>query len=279
MAIDYEEVKPAIGAVVHASREDLTDPEFARECLELLDDRAVLVFPEIGLTDEEQIAFTEMLGVPSDFAAKIPDKNGEFSEVYRVTLDPEVKDDTQYVLATYFWHMDGVTVEADPPKATLLSARKVSGEGGQTEFANTAAAYDALPDAEKAKLDKLRTVHSVYAGVRPMLDFSVRPEDWNGQYSSTEQPLVHVDETGRKSLMLGVQVESIVGMDLVEARALLSRLMEWTTQPDFKYRHDWSEGDMVLWKNLSAMHRVIPYTAESGRLMHRTSLAEFRVPA
>lgn len=279
MAIRYENVKPKIGAVVHATRQDLKDPEFARDCLDLLDERAVLVFPQLGLSDEEQIEFTDMLGIRSDFARRVPDKDGEESDIYRVTLNPEVKEDTTYVLATYFWHMDGVTVESDPPKATLLSARKVAPEGGQTEFANTQAAYEALPEAEKAKLEGLRTINSVYSGVRPLLDFSVTPENWGGMPVSAEQKLVHTHESGKKSFIMGVQVEQIIGMDLVEARALISRLMEWCTQPDFKYRHEWKEGDLVLWKNLSAMHRVIPYTAESGRMMHRTSLAEFKVPA
>lgn len=279
MAIRTQTIKPAIGATVHAERADLLDPGFALECLELLDRHTVLVFPRIGLSDDEQIAFTDMLGERSDFARRMPDRDGEVSDVYKVTLDPKVKADTQYVLATYFWHMDGVTVEADPPKATLLSARRVSAEGGQTDFTSTAAAYEALPAAEKAKLEGLRTLHSVYSGVRPVLDFSIGPAEWSGDPVKTEQPLVWTHESGRKSLLLGVQVEEIVGMDLVEGRALLTRLMEWAVQPDFRYRHQWQEGDLVIWKNLSAMHRVIPYDAASGRLMHRTSLANLKQPA
>ena len=279
MAIEYDIVKPKIGAIVHADRAQLHDPSFARECLELLDDRAVLVFPRIGLTDEEQLAFTDMLGERSDFANKAPGDDGEETELYKITLDPEKKADNQYVLATFFWHMDGVTVESDPPKATLLSARQVSAEGGETEFANTFAAYEALPEEEKARLEGLRVVHSVYAGVRPILDYSVTPEAWGGQPNKTEQPIVWTHESGRKSLVLGVQMESVVGMDLVEGRALISRLLEWATQPDFKYRHQWSEGDLVIWKNLGAMHRVIPYDSASGRLMHRTSLANMKVAA
>ncbi|MCP5403866.1 MAG: TauD/TfdA family dioxygenase [Novosphingobium sp.] len=279
MAINYDIVKPRIGAAVHADRAQLRDPDFARECLELLDERAVLVFPEIGLTDEEQLAFTDMLGERSVFASRVPTDDGEETEFYKITLDPKIKKDNQYVLATFFWHMDGVTVESDPPKATLLSARQVSAEGGETEFANTFAAYEALPDKEKARLESLRVVHSVYAGVRPILDYSVTPEEWGGESVKTEQPLVWTHESGRKSLLLGVQMESIVGMELVEGRALISRLLEWATQPEFKYRHKWSEGDLVIWKNLGAMHRVIPYDAASGRLMHRTSLANMKVAA
>lgn len=279
MTIQYDVVKPKIGAVVHADRAQLQDEDFARECLRLLDERAVLVFPKIGLTDEEQLAFTDMLGERSDFADRAPGEEGEESQIYRVSLDPEIKKDQLYVLATFFWHMDGVTVQTDPPKSTLLSARQVSQRGGETEFASTFAAWEALPDGEKAKLEDLRVVHSVYSGVRPCLDFSITPEAWEGVPIKTEQPLVWTHESGSKSLLLGVQTESVVGMDLVEGRALLGRLLEWATQPDFKYRHKWEPGDLVIWKNLGALHRVIPYDNTSGRLMHRTSLASLKVAA
>ncbi|MEZ5743945.1 MAG: TauD/TfdA family dioxygenase [Sphingomonadaceae bacterium] len=276
MTIDYADLKPAFGARVRATPEQLTDPAFARECLDLLNRRDVLVFPEIDLTDAQQLAFTDLLGIRSDFARRDPGVEGEESEIYRVTLDSAVKDETQYVLATYFWHMDGVTVVADPPRATLLSARQMSAEGGETEFASTRAAYAALPEDAKAKLDGMRAMHSVYAGVRPLLEFGIGPEEWGGVPIKTEQPLVHTAEDGTRSLILGVQAESIVGMELPEARAFLTRLMEWATQPDFRYRHKWAVGDLVMWKNLSAMHRVIPYAADSGRMMHRTSIAKFR---
>jgi alpha-ketoglutarate-dependent taurine dioxygenase len=278
MAIRYEEPKPRIGAIIRADKSQFGEAHFANECRELLEERTVLVFPRANLTDAEQIVFSDLMGERSDYGSKMPDRDGD-SEIYKVTLDPEVKMDTQYVYATWFWHMDGVTAMQNPPAATLLSARNVAGEGGQTEFASTLAAYQALPEKEKTKLDEMHAVHSVYAGVRPLLDFSIRPQDWDGTYSKFEHPLVWTHESGRKSLVLGVQVENIVGLELIHARALIQRLMEWSTQLDFKYRHDWQEGDLVVWKNLCAMHRVVPYEVESGRLMHRTSLARMKVPA
>lgn len=279
MSIRYDTLKPQFGAVVHAAKADFTDPAFALECVELLEDRMVLVFPKAHLSDEEQLAFTELLGAPSDFSARELEKDGEDSEFYKVSLDPEIKQDSQYVYATWFWHMDGVTALEDPPAATLLSARTVAGEGGETEFACTAAAYDALPDAEKAKLEKLSAVHSVYAGVRPILEYSIRPEDWDGTPSNFTHPLVHTHPGGRKSLVLGVQVEQIVGMEPIHSRAFVHRIMDWAGQPDFKYRHQWQEGDLVMWKNLGAMHRAAPYQADSGRLLYRTSLAKIKVAA
>jgi alpha-ketoglutarate-dependent taurine dioxygenase len=78
---------------------------------------------------------------------------------------------------------------------------------------------------------------------------------------------------GRKSLLIGSTAERIVGMPIPEGRALLWRLIEWAAQPEYSLRHDWQEGDFVIWDNTGAMHRAIPYDAESGRMMHRTSLA------
>ncbi|MDG2001736.1 MAG: TauD/TfdA family dioxygenase [Novosphingobium sp.] len=282
MAIRYEHAKPLVGAIVDADKAQFADAQFADECRELLEERTVLIFPEANLSDEEQIVFSDLLGMRSDYGANMQEDGedeDESSEIYQVTLDPEIKMDTQYVYATWFWHMDGVTAMQDPPAATLISARNVAGDGGQTEFASTIAAYETLPDKQKAMLGELRASHSVYAGVRPLLDYSIRPEDWDGTYSKFDHPLVWTHESGRKSLVLGVQMEQIVGMKMIEARAMIQRLMEWATQPDFKYRHNWQEGDLVMWKNLGAMHRVAPYKVDSGRMMHRTSLARMKVPA
>jgi alpha-ketoglutarate-dependent taurine dioxygenase len=159
------------------------------------------------------------------------------------------------------------------PKATLLSARKISEAGGQTEFANLFAAYEGLPEDEKAAIDDLRVVHSVYSSVRPLLSFDVTPENWGGPPNAKEHPLVWKHSSGRKSLVLGTHAESVVGMTLPEGRALLARLLEWAGQPDYTYRHHWTVGDFVVWNNTAALHRVLPYDKSSGRMMHRTSIA------
>ena len=83
-----------------------------------------------------------------------------------MTLDEDASIEPEYVLGTFFWHMDGLTVDVSPPKATLLTARKLAPKGGQTEFASTRAAYEALPDEDKAEIAGLRVVHTVTASVR-----------------------------------------------------------------------------------------------------------------
>lgn len=271
--VEFENVKPLIGSIIRAERAALFDPEVVRQCREALDRRTVLVFPRVSFTDAEQLAFTDLLGGRLNLtSAATTDKQ---EDVYKVTLDKEVNKAPEYVLGTFFWHMDGLTVDTPPPKATLLSARKVAPKGGQTEFANTFAAYDYLPEAEKKELEGLRAVHSVKASLRFIADLI--PEEEKGKLTIglvKEHPIVWTrKKSGRKSLVVGTTADTIVGMGPAEGRAHLVRLAEWAAQPDFSYRHEWQEGDFVIWDNCGAMHRVIPYAADSGRMMHRTSIA------
>jgi alpha-ketoglutarate-dependent taurine dioxygenase len=85
-------------------------------------------------------------------------------------------------------------------------------------------------------------------------------------------PLVWKHKTGRKSLVLGATALQVEGMDIIESEALLCRLRDWATSPQFVYRHKWSLGDMVIWDNTGTMHRALQYDHDSGRLMHRTKL-------
>src|SRR5690606_28245874 len=122
---------------------------------------------------------------------------------YKITLDKEINSEPDYVLGTFFWHVDGVTLDQPLPKATLLSARTLSDEGGATEFANLYAAYDKLPDDEKRQYDGMKVIHTIEASVRPV--FGNPPEErlarWRAMAEPMEQPLVWTHEDGRKSLL------------------------------------------------------------------------------
>lgn len=274
MTIRFKDIKPKIGSRVEwDSRDDVFRPESAKLIREKIEERTVLVFPKLNLTDEEQLALTDMMGgkvkLTGQFNVQDTDEN-----VYQVTLDKKINPQPEYVLGTYFWHMDGMPVDVPPPFATLLSARKVSATGGQTEFASTYAAWEGLPDEEKAEIDGLRAIHSVKSSMIPL--FGAIPEDQYqkviGIKGERERPLVWHRDNGRKSLLIGSTAERIVGRPIPEGRALLWRLIEWAAQPDYSLRHDWEEGDFVIWDNTGAMHRARPYDAESGRMLHRTTL-------
>lgn len=274
--VRIEKAKPHIGGIVHVAKEHLLDDETATAVREALEDRGVLIFPRMNLTDGEQLAFTDKLGKRVNYTKKAPGSGAAGEEdVYAITLDKKVNTQPEYVLGTFFWHIDGVTINQPLPKATLLTARKLSPEGGQTEFASTYAAFENLPDAEKQALEGLKVVHKMEASMRPVFD-EFSEEDlarWRGMSEVMTHPLVWRHNSGRKSLVVGSHADSIVGRPIPHGRSLLVRLQEWAAQPAFSYRHEWQVGDLVIWDNCGCMHRVVPYDENSGRRMHRTTLA------
>jgi alpha-ketoglutarate-dependent taurine dioxygenase len=269
---EVEPIKPGVGAVVRADRASMFEPGAAERCLELLDKHAALVFPRIGLSDEEQLRFTDALGARVNFTRQAPGGDVDAKDVYTITLDKDVNQETEYVYGSWFWHLDGACMDIPMPKVTLLSCRRAPPAGtGQTEFANTFAAYDALPEADKKALEGLRVMHSVVAGVREIIEAD-KINPIRREYRH-EHPLVWTHENGRKSLMIGYTADYIVGMPKPESRALLARLQDWAAQPAFSARHDWQEGDFAMWNNRGVLHRALPYAADCGRRMNRTSVS------
>jgi alpha-ketoglutarate-dependent taurine dioxygenase len=273
--VRIERIKPHIGGIVRVAKEHLLDAQTIAAVNEALEDRGVLVFPRMNLTDAEQLAFTDKLGTRLNYNRKAPGSGAADEEdVYTVTLDKEINYQPEYVLGTFFWHIDGVTIDQPLPKATLLTARKLAPSGGQTEFASTYAAYENLSDADKQAFEGLKVIHKMEASLRPVFD-QVSEEDlarWRGMSKVMVHPLVWKHNSGRKSLVIGTQADSVAGQPIPHGRSLLVRLQEWAAQPAFSYRHEWQEGDLVIWDNCGCMHRVVPYDENSGRRMHRTSL-------
>ena len=277
MSARIEPIKQHIGGMVHVDKAHLLDDETVEACRAALEDRGVLVFPEIHLTNAEQLAFTDKFGTRVKFTGTVPGGEGgsaEDDELYKITLDKEFNSEPEYVLGTWFWHIDGVTIDQPLPKATLLSARKLSPTGGQTEFASTLAAWDQLPEAEKAAIADLKVIHRMEASMRPM--YLEMPEERLNRYRTMSSvmlhPLVWTQASGRKSLVLGTHADEVQGMSLPEGRSLLARLTEWCAQKEFTYSHEWQPGDFVIWNNCGVMHRVVPYDENCGRMMHRTTI-------
>jgi alpha-ketoglutarate-dependent taurine dioxygenase len=270
-----ERIKPHIGGLVHVSKEHLFDANSIAAVREALEDRGVLVFPRMNLTDSEQLAFTDKLGTRLNYNRKAPGSGAADEEdVYAITLDKKINFQPEYVLGTFFWHIDGVTINQPLPKATLLTARKLAPHGGQTEFASTYAAYENLPEEDKRAIADLKVIHKVEAALRPVFD-QVSEEDlarWRGMSEVMVHPLVWKHRSGRKSLVIGTQADRVADLPIPHGRSLLVRLQEWAAQPDFSYRHEWQEGDLVIWDNCGCMHRVVPYDENSGRRMHRTTI-------
>ena len=283
MSVRIENAKPLIGGIVHVAKEHLCDEATVAAVREALEERGVLIFPQIHLTDAEQLAFTDALGPRVNFTRSVPGSGAaDDPDVYKITLDKKINTQPEYVLGTWFWHIDGVTIDQPLPKATLLSARKLSPTGGQTEFCNTYASYEALPEAEKSAIDKLMVIHRMEASMKPVFR-EVTDEQlarWRSMATWMHHPLVWKHQSGRKSLVLGTHADEIEGMSIAEGRSILSRLTEWVSQPQFTYRHEWLPGDLVIWDNCGLMHRVVPYDEDSGRSMHRTTIGgEERIAA
>lgn len=276
MAIHFEDIKEFIGSRVSwDDREDLFTPEAAKAIREKVEERTVLVFPELNLTDKEQLRITELMGEKLRITGRYNTQDVEDDDVYQVTLDEKINPQPEYVLGTFFWHMDGITVDTPPPFATLLSCRIAPDKGGETEFASTYAAYAGLPEEEKQALEGLKAVHSVKASLSHILD--AIPEKHYDKVVNIglikAHPIVWTHDSGRKSMVIGTTADHVEGMSIPEGRALLIRLQEWAAQPAYSLRHKWSKGDFVIWDNTGAMHRAIPYAKSTGRMMHRTSVA------
>lgn len=265
MTFKTADINPRIGTEIRAEKHELLSGAYAAEIRELLESRGVLVFPEIGFTDDEQVAFTETLGT---LAAE---RSGE--KVYNVTLDTTVNRGAAYLKGSLYWHLDG-TMNEVPILASLLSSKVLpSNGGGDTEFCNTYAAYDDLSDDDKAELEELRVMHSSwntlhYYDPEP----TIKTLRQMMAIGDRELPLVWNHRSGRKSLVLGCTANHVVDMDFRKSAELLVRLRDWATQPEFVYRHQWSVGDLVIWDNTGTMHRAMPYDADSGRLLNRTKL-------
>lgn len=256
------DVTPVIGTAVHADTDTLLSGAIASDLRELLERRGVLVFPEMNLTDEQQVTFTKTLGT-------LAREDGD-GGIYKITMDTRENPHADYLKGAFYWHLDG-TMSRVPILASILSCRRLASTGGETEFCNTYAAYDALPEGERQALDTLQVEHAVsqlYWCPEPSY---AQLSAWQSRGINT-LPLVWKHRSGRKSLILGCTAAQVVGMSHAESTALLVRLRDWATQPQFVYQHKWKLGDMVIWDNTGTLHRALPYDPDSGRLMHRTKL-------
>ncbi len=222
-----------------------------------------MLFRRVDFDDKQQVAFARTLGDLTN--------QGE-EHIYKVTLDKTITKTADYLLGTFHWHIDGTTDEI-PSRASLLSARHLSETGGQTEWANTYAAYEDLTQEDKEAVADLRVVHSAETIERASRsDFTEEDvADWRTR-PVRSHPLVWSHASGRRSLVLGATASHVEGLAPEESRALLDRLLDHSTQPQYVYQHEWHVGDLVIWDNTGTMHRVVPYSAASGRIMHRTTL-------
>jgi alpha-ketoglutarate-dependent 2,4-dichlorophenoxyacetate dioxygenase len=224
---------------------------------------AVLIFPDQHLSQDQHLDFARHFG-PLETTIAVHRKDAklrvrqEFADVSNLNLDNEVweKDSRQrqFQLGNRLWHTDS-SFKRLPARASLLYARSIPTIGGHTEFADERAAYDALPEETKRRLDSLVAEHSIFNS-RARLGFSNFSDDERREMPPVPQVLVRtIPESGRKSLYLASHAGRVLGMREQDGRALIDELVAHATQRQFVYTHRWRVHDLVIWDDRCTMHR------------------------
>lgn len=258
---------PRIGSEIKTDLATLLSGTDAATIRNVLEQRGVVFFRGLDINDEQQLVIARTLG-------NLVDSERE-GGIYKITLDKSVNEKADYLKGSLFWHFDG-SIQPYPNLAALLRAVKLSETGGQTEFCNTYAAYDDLSHDDKKAIENLRVVHSATRSqfyVNPEMSYAELKMWQEAPVASKSCPMVWTHQSGRKSLLLGATADYVEGLSVEASRALLARLRDWATQPQYVYRHEWQVGDLLMWDNTGTMHRALPYALDSGRLMHRIILA------
>ncbi len=247
-----------------------------------MDRYAILVFRDQPLDDEQQLAFTRNFG-PLELATGDIQQTDrrlrmEVNDISNVDRDAKVlaRDDRTrlFSLGNMLWHSDS-SFKATPAKYSLLSARVIpSSPGGNTEFADMRAAWDALDAETRTLIQDLVCEHSqIYS--RGILGFTDFTEEERLKWAPVRQRLVRRHPvTGRRSLYLSAHAGTIIGWPVPEARALLRDLVEHATQREFVHAHRWRQFDLVMWDNRVVMHRGRRYDIAQVRDLHRTTVAD-----
>ena len=255
-----------------------------------MDEYAVCVVPEQKLDDERQIAFSRHYGpLENASAVKAQRKAGVIGQRIR---HPEIFDvsnldengnimaanDDRWVYrqANELWHTDS-SFRQKSSTWSLLHARIVPPSGGDTYFADTRAAYDALPEATKQKLEGLVAEHSIWYS-RGLRGGYVPSDEERAARPPAQHLLVRRHPgSGRKALFIASHTSHIIGWPLKEGRALLDELLAFATEPRFVYVHKWHVGDLVIWDNRCTLHRATPFDSNDHmRELHRTTIIDTR---
>jgi alpha-ketoglutarate-dependent taurine dioxygenase len=269
MALTTVDLTPRTGSEIKIDKKNLLGGSAAAEIHDLLERRGIVIFRGMDFDDSDLTTFAATMGT-----ILVRENQGTKDNIVKVTFDKGAQQNQYggYFRGTFYWHMDEMARDI-PPFASILSPRVLSPTGGETEFVNTFAAYEDLPAAEKKALEGIQVVHSVTAAYRK---FTPNPteaqlEAWRSK-GAQPHPLVWTHRSGRKSLVNGQTTDYVVGMDRAEGDALLKRLLDFATQPQYVYQHKWQMGDVLMWDNTSAMHRVLPFDETCGRRLHRVTL-------
>src|SRR5256712_1789935 len=242
------------------------------------EEHSVLVVRGTRLDDDTQVAFSGRFGALEVTRSINPAAGTPFARQSNLDIKTGAvipPDDRRmvYQLANMLWHSDS-SFKPVPSLCSLLSARIIPPEGGATEFASTRSAYPSLPEALKRRVENVVAVHD-FGWSRDQVRPGFFTAEERAVYPPVRHPIVRANPVnGRKSLFLGAHASHVEGLPLDEGRALLKQLLEHVTQPQFRYRHEWTEGDLVIWDNRCILHRATPFdTTRYQRLLQRTTVS------
>ncbi|MGE0223024.1 MAG: TauD/TfdA dioxygenase family protein [Acetobacteraceae bacterium] len=283
MAVSVKQIHPVfVGEVSGVDLRQPLDKDTVTALNDAINKYGVLVYHDQHITDEQQQAFSRNFGdlestvraYRKDF---VPRLDVHMADISNLDENNKVlpKDDRRRLnaLGNRLWHSDS-SFKRVPARFSLLSARIIPSWGGETQFADMRAAWDALPNRMKARLEGLICEHTQLFS-RAKIGFT----DWAPEEREKMAPVPQVmvrthPGSGRKSLYLSSHAGRIRGMEEPEARMLLLDLTEFATQPQFVHTHVWKVGDLVMWDNRCTMHRAREYDETEVRDMHRTTVSD-----
>jgi taurine dioxygenase len=235
-------------------------------------EHSVLVVRDQGLTPGQMLAAVELFGTvfrQHNTRFALPD----CPEIHYISNQDRFPDGTRYIPGEG-WHTDHSN-DTRPPKATVLHAVTLPDRGGDTQFANMAAAYEALPAPIRAQIAGLMAIH-VYQSSHSARKLMGLPEAAKERVpNAVLHPVVRTHpESGRRSIYINpIRIEGIVGIDHREALPLLDDLLAFSTRDTFQYRHEWRSGDLVLWDDRCLLHKANgDYDMEQTRYLYRVML-------
>ena len=273
--IDVLEMTPKCGGFVEGVdlSQDISNQQF-KEIYDAVVDRVVVIFRGQKLTPKQHVSFSKKFGKTQASAVSGFEKNTDYPEIDNLAYDA---DNPPHVTRD-LWHTDFAGREK-PTWGTLLYAREIPPEGGDTIWVNNVAAYEALSDRMKQHIDGLTAYHDSY---RPYGE-TIRPEMWeDGGESlgrlkterSTYQPALHPvvrthPDSGKKGLFVNESMTTkIRELDFRESDYLLRFLFDHLRTPEFQYRHKWEADDLAIWDNRTSLHYAL-FDYDQYRLMHR----------
>ena len=279
MTVTIMPIKEQIGAEVRGVNvRSPLDPDVVRLLADAWAKHQVLVLHDQDITDDQQVAFTRCFGTVA--MTMVNDPYGGGGPINRISnvdgegrLIPHDDSRSAYGKGNQLWHSDG-SFKPVALRASLLSAKVVPPEGGQTEFASVRAAYASLPAGRQAEMEGLVVEHSMTYS-RLLIGADLVTQSFAADVPPVHHPLVRtIGATGQKAFLIGSYCSHIIDWPVDKGRALLDELLVLATQPDYVYSHRWRARDLVMWDNYCCLHRGRPWDgARYKRIMHRTTLA------